>query len=267
MGSFKEGIPVKYDLDNERNWASYFWDLLRNASGGKKNELWTPFADPRQQQIARELLHHAPDVRCYFWGGYPEAERVRLCAAPASLPVRYREGPVACLAVEGNFPPGVLSQRDFLGAILGLGIKREMVGDILYYGEEKGHVFVSRELLSFIQQNLVKIGRFNVRTEEIDLQKGDFQFKPQRVKEIKGTVASMRLDTVAGLGFGLSRSRIMPLIKGEQVKVNYQVVKQPSKIVHVGDIISLSGKGRIEVIDSPGETRKGRLHVLLHRLV
>lgn len=267
MCAFKERLPVSYHLENERKWASYFWDLLWNISTGGKEVLWTPFADPRQQQIARELLHHAPEMRCYFWGGYPEAERVRICAAPASMQVRYREGPVGCVQVEGSFHPGILTHRDFLGAILGLGIKREMVGDIIYQGDEKAYAFVSRELLPFIKQNLVKIGRYSVKAEEIDLGAVEFNIKPQKVKEIKGTVASMRLDAVAGLGFGFSRSRITPLIKGEQVKVNYQVVKQPSKIVHVGDVISLSGKGRIEVIDSPGETRKGRMHVLLHRMV
>jgi len=267
MSIFKKELPVKYPLENERSWAAYFWDLLASASAGKKGELWTPFTDPRQQQIARELLHHVPRVRCYFWGGYPEAERVRICAAPASQPVRFQEGPVGCLLLTGSFPFGMLSHRDFLGAILGLGIKRDMVGDILYRGEEKGYAFVSRELLPFIKQNLLKIGRYDVKAEEIDLQKEDFHIKPQTIKEIKGTVASMRLDAIAGLGFGFSRSRLAPLIKGEQVKVNYQVVKQPSKEVRIGDVISLSGRGRLEVVDSPGETKKGRRHVLLHRLL
>jgi RNA-binding protein YlmH len=68
------------------------------------------------------------------------------------------------------------------------------------------------------------------------------------------------------LGFGLSRAKIAPLIRGEQVKINHQVVKQPSKTVQAGDLISLAGRGRIEVVEELGKSRKGRIHLLVHRI-
>jgi RNA-binding protein YlmH len=260
---FMEGVPYNYPLATEKKWAAYFWSLLIKASE-QNTQHCTHFADPRQQDIARDLLHHFTGVKCSFFGGYPEAERVRVLIN--SFPAAGGEGEfISCLALHGNFPERILTHRDFLGALLGLGIKREMLGDIIYTGGEKAYVFLVKHLASFVCQNLTRAGRYEIKAEEIDLQLFPAEAEPRRTKDIKGTVASMRLDTVAGLGFGLSRSKIVPLIKGERVKVNHQLVKQPSKAVKTGDIISLAGRGRIEITEEMGISRKGRTHLLIKR--
>ncbi len=263
----KGKVPHHYHLPNENRWASYFWSILEKARDHHVQQ-WTVFTDPRQQQIAGELLHFfSGDVKCSFFGGYPEAERVRICAVPLSIIVGDNEHKVCCALVEGTFPSGILTHRDFLGALLGMGIKRETLGDIIYRGEQKAYIFFLPELASFLEQNLTRIGRFAAKVAIVDPEKLDLNFLTRQVKEITGTVASMRVDAVAGLGFGLSRSRIAPLIKGEQVKVNYQVINQPSKNVKEGDLISLAGKGRVEVIQVLGESRKGRIRLLLNRII
>lgn len=263
----KETIPGQYFLPNENRWAAYFWSMLEKARDLHLQQ-WTPFADPRQQQIAGELLRSfSGEVKCSFFGGYPEAERVRICAFPLSLIDADNRPEVCCALVEGNFPSGILTHRDFLGALIGLGLKRQTLGDIIYRGEQKAYIFFLPELASFLEQNLTRIGRFAVRAKIVDPDKTAFEFSTRPVKEIRGTVASMRVDAVAGLGFGLSRSRIAPLIKGEQVKVNYQVINQPSKNVKAGDLISLAGKGRVEVVEVMGESRKGRIRLLLNRII
>lgn len=255
-----------YPLPTEKKWAACFWSLLEKAVE-LNMEQRTHFADPRQQQIARDLLHRFPGVNCSFFGGYPEAERVRIYARPLSLPGGGERETISCLVLKGDFPEGVLTHRDFLGALLSLGIKREAVGDIIYRGGEKAFIFLVKDLAAFVKLNLQKAGRYNLEVQEVELDATAAEFEPRRVKEIRGTVASMRLDAVAGLGFGLSRSKIAPLIKGEQVKVNHQLVNQPSRPVKEGDVISLAGKGRLEVVEKMGESRKGRTHLLLFRII
>ncbi len=261
----KEKQLLTYPLITEKKWAASFLSLLKKVAESQCGQC-TLFADPRQQEIARELLHHFPEIKCSFLGGYPAAERVRICLSPSSLPASEEKEEVSCLVLQGDFPPDLLSHRDFLGALLGLGLKREMIGDIIYQGAEKAYVLLVKELATFVRLNLKKAGRYNLEVEELGLEVLKTDLAPRRVKEIKGTVASMRLDAVSGLGFGLSRSKIAPLIRGEQVKVNHQIVKQPSKSIQEGDLISLAGRGRIEVMEILGESRKGRIHLLIHRI-
>ncbi len=255
----------KYPLYAENKWADNFRSMLHNSLE-KNKKSWTAFTDPRQQQIARDILKDFPEIRTVLFGGYPAAERVRILTAPLSMPAPKEEEAVSCILLRG-FPQGILTHRDFLGAILGQGIKREMIGDIIYSGGEKALAFLLPEMTSYVRINLKKIGHYTVDVEEVDKDIVQVEIPPQRMKEIKGTVPSMRLDAVAGLGFGLSRSRITPLIRGEQVKVNYQIIRQPSRVVKVGDLVSVTGKGRVEIAEYGGETKKGRTHLLLHRIM
>ncbi len=262
---FKQRHALKYSLVTEKKWAAYFESLLQEVAAGQRIRC-TFFTDPRQQEIARELMRYYPEVKCSFFSGYPEAERARICLTPSALPALTEDGQISCLLLRGTFPADVLSHRDFLGALLGLGINREMIGDIIYRGTEEAYIFLAKELATFVRLNLKKTGHFAVETEELALQDVKTDLMPRRIKEIRGTVASMRLDAVSGLGFGLSRAKIAPLIRGEQVKINHQVVKQPSKTVQAGDLISLAGRGRIEVVEELGKSRKGRIHLLVHRI-
>lgn len=265
MGRSNNESFSKYPIFAENKWADNFKSMVE-SSLEKNKKSWTSFTDPRQQQIARDILKGFQEVRAIFFGGYPAAERVRIFIAPASLPPAHEEDAVSCLSLSG-FPQGILNHRDFLGSVLALGIKREVIGDIIHSGGENAFVFLIPEMVSYVRDNLQKIGYYTVEIVEVEIDAVQAEIPAKRLKEIKGTVPSMRLDVVAGLGFGLSRSRIAPLIRGEQVKLNYQVIRQPSKVVKVGDLISIIGKGRVEIADSKGETRKGRIHLLLHRVM
>ena len=263
----KEKVPQHYSLPHENKWASYFGSLLEKVKDHHVQQA-TVFTDPRQQQIAGEILRlFDGEVKCSLYGGYPEAERVRICAFPANLTAVDNQPKVSCALLEGSFPPGILTHRDFLGALLGLGIKRETLGDIIYRGEEKAYLFLTPEIAPFVVQNLTQIGRFSARAEIVEPEAQAFDFVARQVKEISGTVASMRADAVAGLGYGLSRSRIAPLIRGEQLKVNYQIINQPSKSIKEGDLISLAGRGRVEVAEVLGESKKGRIRLRLKRFI
>ncbi|MEW5921813.1 MAG: YlmH/Sll1252 family protein [Bacillota bacterium] len=248
----------------EKKWARYFSSLLEKVSA-QQGESRTPFADPRQQELAQQLSRSFPACSIFFDGGYPGAERARILVIPRTWPPRKENFTIPVL-IAGEFPPGMLNHRDFLGAILGLGIRREMVGDIICR-EKETLVFLVPELAAFVAQNLQQVGRYPVHTTVLKEVPPNLIQGKGRVREIQGTVASLRLDAVAGLGFGLSRSRITPLVRGEQVKLNHQLISQPSRPVKEGDLISLAGRGRVEVVEILGETRKGRISLKLRRML
>ena len=174
------------------------------------------------------------------------------------------ENPVSILKIEGNFKFQSVSHRDFLGALLGTGIKREKVGDILVT-DKFAQVVVAAELKDFIILNLDKV--HEVPVEVVEISPDGLVIPHTQIKEIKATVPSMRLDAVASAGFGDSRSKISREIQSEKVKINYQPVNDPSARVEVGDIISIRGRGRIKVAEISGVSNRDRIKLLIHRFI
>ena len=89
--------------------------------------------------------------------------------------------------------------------------------------------------------------------------------REERIKEINATVASMRAVSVAAAGFGVSRSRAVSDIEAEKLKLNWQAVKNASQTVKEGDVLSMRGRGRVEVVEVRGKTKKGRIGISLRR--
>ena len=117
--------------------------------------------------------------------------------------------------------------------------------------------------LEWIKQNFIKVAMVPVTVEEISFE--DLSLPKQTPKEIKATVASLRLDAVGAAGFGVSRSKMVSAISGDKVQINWGPVKGPAQTVNPGDIISFRGRGRIEIIELTGKSRKGRTGVCIHR--
>ncbi len=220
--------------------------------------LLTPFLDPRQQRVAEAALRTLEELTHYTYGGYPGAERVRLALMPRYMQNEEPDMELSFLRVRGDFREEDLSHRDVLGAVLALGLKREVLGDIVV-DQEGAVIIAAEEAAKYIRTGLKRVGPREVAVE--DIKPGDFIPPPARTKSIRGTVASLRLDAVASLGYSVSRTKIVSVIKAEQVKVNWQPVKNPSAAVKEGDIISISGRGRLEVAKVGQVSRKGRLHV------
>lgn len=223
----------------------------------------TDFLDPREQALVKDILHYVPEVKYLVFGGYRQAERQRFILAPAYYLTESLQPPLTFLAIK-PLSPNELTHRDYLGSILGLGLKREKVGDILVTDGE-AQAIVAEEVGEFLRANLEKVGSVKVEVDFIDPEQ--LNIPPERIKEIRTTVASLRLDAVAGAGFGVSRTRMVREIKAEKVKVNWQTVANPDYQVKVGDILSIKGRGRVVVAGSTGLSKKGRLGILLKRIL
>lgn len=260
----REKILQRFVQDLERITAGIILDRIEQLEKTGQSQT-SDFLDPHQQRTADRVLHFFRELKAVTWGGYPEAERSRLLLYPAVRQAGTADVALAALEVDAGLRAEQLTHRDFLGAILGLGLRREKIGDILVCEQRRAQVIVHPEILSFLLLNWREVGKYPVAIREITLE----QLAPPslQVKEIKTTVASLRLDAVASAGFALSRSKLVPAIRANQVKLNWQSVTSASAAVKAGDVISLSGRGRVEVAEVLGESKKGRIQLLLKKRV
>lgn len=224
----------------------------------------TDFYSPPEIAEIQRSFGRLTDVQMVAWGGYPQAERQRLAIARSELPLDVEQVEVVALNIAGNFLFDPASHRDFLGAILGTGIVREKVGDIIVLGERGAQAIVVTDLVEFFQASLTQVRSVPVKVQSIPL--GELKIREPKKKELATVEASMRLDAIASAGFGMSRSKMADLISSGDVRVNWKDISSTSYTVKPGDLIAIRGKGRVEV----GEmmvTKKDRYRVQLTRFV
>jgi photosystem II S4 domain protein len=224
----------------------------------------TDFLSPPERIEAESLFQRLTDVHAIAWGGYPQAERQRLAIARSEIPLDNSQIPLTLVDIAGNFMFDPATHRDFLGALLGTGIVREKVGDILVLGERGAQAIVVPELLEFLTLDLNQVRSVPVKTKPLEWDQ--LKVRPPKKKEMTTVEASLRLDAVASAGFGMSRSKMADLITGGEVRVNWKTVTQASHNVAAGDLVAIRGKGRLEIGDI-SVTKKQRYRVELTRYV
>ncbi|MBW4441413.1 MAG: photosystem II S4 domain protein [Plectolyngbya sp. WJT66-NPBG17] len=218
---------------------------------------------PEIAEVTRSFAR-LTEVQIATWGGYPQAERQRIAIARSEIPLDPTQVELAALDIAGNFLFDAATHRDFLGAILGTGIVREKVGDIIVLGERGAQAIVIPELVEFLQTGLNQVRSVPVKVEPIGFE--ELKIREPKKKELTTVEASMRLDAIASAGFGMSRSKMAELISAGDVRVNWKETTSTSYSVKSGDLIAIRGKGRVEV----GEvmvTKKDRYRVQLTRFV
>lgn len=204
-----------------------------------------------------------PGMAVHAFGGFGDAERQVLLFAPEWHMLQEEDYGISCLRVTPK-RSAVWSHRDFLGAILGLGISREKIGDILV-SQEYGLVFLKTDLCPFLLSHLTSVGREAVRCEEAPLSSAK-SFE-RKTEEITGTVASLRLDTVLALAMRGSRNTALALIESGRVQINWVPVLKPDTHLSEGDLLSVKGFGRVRLLKIGGTSKKGRQFVTLLRYI
>lgn len=239
------------------------WDKI---SAGFRRDIpaHTCFLSPREQEMARYLFGEQPGL--VRFGGYGDAERKMICYLPDYLDVDnlYDAGsPVVCLHAE-YYEGDTLSHRDFLGALMGAGIARDTVGDICT-GKGCCDFFVSAEIAPYILQNFSSAGRTRLHLTQVPLNQAAVQ-EPE-VKELRDTLASLRLDSVISAGFRIGRSQAAQFISAGKAAIDGLPCEKPDKTVTEGTKISVRGLGKIKLQTVGGQTKKGRISVIIHRYV
>ena len=237
------------------------WDKIK--SGMNRNiSAHTAFLSPRELEMTRYLFGDVQGLHTF--GGYEDAERKMLCYLPDYLDncsLMDEDSPVICIHAEfyeGDTP----NHRDFLGALMGLGVARETIGDICV-GKGWCDFFVTQEIAPYLLQNFVSAGRTKFRLQAIPLQ--DAQIPQQEVKIIKDTLASLRLDSVLSSGFRISRGLAAQAITAGKVTIDGLPCEKPDKDVSEGMKIALRGSGKFKLEKVNGQTKKGRISVEIHR--
>lgn len=237
------------------------WDKI-NTGITRSIPAHTGFLSPRELEMTRFLFGEPEGLSSF--GGFEDAERRMLCYIPEYLDessLYDDDSPVVCLHAtfyEGDTP----THRDFLGALMGSGIARETVGDICV-GKGCCDFFVTEEIAPYLLQNFTGAGRTKFRLEAIPLSQASI---PQpEFKVISDTVASMRLDGIVSSGFRISRTLAAQAITAGKVAIEGLPCEKPDKTVSEGCKISLRGSGKIKLEKVNGQTKKGRISVVIHR--
>ena len=250
-------VTGKSGDDGDKLVAARLRDALRLAE--KRNApVLTDFLTPAQQRIALTVAKEGSGVRFALWGGYEEAERKRGGFFPPW--VDEPDFHIAFLALEtrGDDP----AHPEILGALTGLGIRREKVGDILASARPP-KIICDEGIVPFLTENFTKAGRKSFRA--VPCNPGEIPQVPFEEKTF--TVPSLRLDCVAAEGFGLSRTKTAEQIKGGGAFLNWEETFSPAAEVAQGDVISLRGHGKLILFRIGGVSRKDRIFITVHKYI
>ena len=221
----------------------------------------TGFLSPREQEMAREVLR-ASGVRGGYAldGGWEGAERKILVFLPDWA--EEAEGELVFLRASFRDPAAALTHRDILGSLMGLGVERDRVGDILV-SPHSADLVAAPSLRDFFLREWESAGR--VRLDVAEIGREDLQIPEVRVKVLRDTVASLRLDAVMASAFSLSRGEAAEQIAAGRLSVNHVPCKKTDRLLAQGDLLSLRGAGRARLAEVGGLTKKGRQSIVIER--
>ena len=242
------------------------------------------YLTPREAKYAR--VHLSPRLSAgtaVLWGGYPEAERVRAVILPDYTeglvdPEALASDPVAVLCSAGLedlaetircavCPVSVkgsgfreLSHRDYLGSVLGLGLERDAIGDILIPDAHSAILLTDSRVGDFLTTQMEKVATDTVRVSR--LPEGTSLGGTRRLQPLNDTVASERLDCVVAALCNLSREKAQMAVRSGIVELDYEAVEDCSATVDAPAVISVRGYGKFAVHAFDGTTRKGRIRLV-----
>ena len=248
---------------DDRVLLAKLWDKIYR--GMKKSiPASTCFLSLRELEMTKYLFGQIAGLSAF--GGFREAERQMLVYLPEYLEesVLFEEdSPVVCLRAtfyEGDTP----THRDFLGALMGIGISRETVGDICV-GKGYCDFFVTREIAPYVLQNFLSAGRTKLQLKQIPLT--EVVVPQAETKEIRDTVSSLRLDSIISSGFRVSRGTAAEYVNAGRVAIDGLPCEKADKPVAEGAKISVRGLGKIQLKSVNGQTKKGRISIVINRYI
>ncbi|MCI7450189.1 MAG: YlmH/Sll1252 family protein [Blautia sp.] len=236
---------------------------LANLSYQRDIVTFSDFLNLNEQNMVSSLKQQFPQVVMETFGGYDNAERQMVAFHPDALAFTW-EYPIDCLKIE---PKAIkfsenLSHRDYMGALLNLGVDRSVIGDIIVQ-EKAAWFFCQSKMTEFFLENLCRVRHTNILITKVN---DPEEFPHPNLESINGTCASVRLDSLIALAFKASRSSMVSYIESGQVFVNGKLITSNGYEPKEGDIVSVRGKGRFIFDGVSHQTKKGRcgVHILLY---
>lgn len=234
---------------------------LANTSYQRGINLFSDFLNLNEQSLISDPKNELPRIKYFANGGFSDAERKILCFCGNEQLTKEEElaFPITCIRVEpiNQKFSDTLNHRDFLGAVLNLGLDRGKIGDILIE-DNMGTIFAHTAISRFITEQLTKVKHTMVSCTIIEQK--DFHYQP-KYTEITGTVSSVRLDSILSVAFKSSRSSLTRLIEGGKVFVGGKQILSNSYTLKENDIVSVRGMGKFIFAGTSYQTKKGRYSV------
>lgn len=253
----KDTVLFYAKSDEDKLLLSHIYDNYLKSSM-KNYNTYSDFFGEEKTTLIKTAFGSIKDITFDTYGGYEGAERV----ISAFLVNEERKSyPVTVLEISGR---GIskLTHRDFLGALMGLGIKREMVGDIVI--GEKCFVFVKEEIADYIIFNLSRIGNVYV---SVDKYFGEEIEREEKFEIISSTVESLRLDLILTRGFNIKRSDASSFVSQGKVVVSGETKLNNDYRVKENDKITLKGKGKIVFLKANGVSKKGKIIINIKKFI
>lgn len=238
-------------MDSSKIITAKIIDKVKQYKNNEKN-INTLFLDPGEYGDVINILKEVPYI---FWGGYEEAERKIIFIGEDIDFSKY----INIIHIKCERP---LNHRSVLGSVLGLGINRNIIGDILI-NDNECDIIIIKDISTYIIDNLRKVGRETVEAYKREI--SELIVPKENKREIKITVSSLRIDVVISSTFGISREISSDLIENKKVKLNFKTITSASKRIKELDLISVMGYGRIEIVGILGETRKSKIRINIKR--
>ena len=238
-------------MDNDKILENHFRDLAEQSASGCYYT-YSSFLSLAEQDLLLKTRLGAS-----LFGGYENAER-KLAVFGSEDAFGYtEEAPIVCLKIEPLMQKyaDALTHRDFLGSVIGLGLERDVTGDIIIY-ENVGYMFCLENIADFIAENLTKVRRTDVRCARVDSPPTASIALPE---ERAFFVASERADAVIAAIYGFSRSECQKLFGQKLVFINSKLCEDPDARIPENATVSVHGSGRFVYTGIAKTTRKGRL--------
>lgn len=221
----------------------------------------TPFLSEREQSLFHGMRKELSFADASLYGGHEDYDRCIVVFGSKEMFGYEGEIPLACAKVSPLFEKYAepLSHRDYLGALMNLGIERSQIGDILVSGKD-AYIFCFEHMAGFLCHELTKVRNTQVNTAVVDFE--EIHYRQEYITK-DGFVSSPRLDALVGLAYGLSRSKALSLFQSQKVFIRGKLETRNSYQAKPEDVISVRGFGKFRFSELGRETKKGRYHVKL----
>lgn len=260
-------ILNKYKKEEEKLILSKVIDKISFCETKNKIQV-TDFLDLKKKQLVYNFLNSQKFSNYIFFGGFEETERVIVIFYPKKLEdikqnINFNEYLKVIRITLPNENKGKYTHQNYLGALMKLGLKREKIGDILV-DENGADIIIKEDILKFLIINMPSLTRFQkAKIEEIKLE--ELRKIIIKKEKITITVSSMRIDNIVAELAKCSRNKANELLEQERVFVNYEVITKTTKQIKENDKITIRGKGRFEVKQIVGNTKKGRIMIEIEK--
>lgn len=267
----RQEILNKITNDDDRLLASKLLDKIEFVNSRNSVE-YTEFLDMRQRQLLEKLLKDLKIKNYVAYGAYKTAERTAIIIYPEKLEEVFENENFDYNVVFGvvriqlpNELKGMYTHRDYLGAIIKIGMKREKVGDIIT-SKDGAEIIVLKDAEKYIMEGLKELTRFSkadfqsIKIEELIVEEPETQV-------LNIIIPSMRVDSIVSEAIRTSRAKATAIIKEERIFVNHELITKCSKELKENDIITVRGKGRFKVGKVLNQTKKGNLVLEVEKFI